>query len=43
MIEDRKNARINRDFKKADDIRKSIEDKGYILEDTKDGTIAKRK
>jgi cysteinyl-tRNA synthetase len=37
MIEERNRARRYKDFKKADSIRKKLEEKGIILEDTKDG------
>jgi len=37
MIEERNRARRCKDFKKADSIRKKLEEKGIILEDTKDG------
>lgn len=36
-IEEREHARIAKDFMKADIIRKSIEQKGYMLKDTPDG------
>jgi len=39
LVEMRNKARVQRDFKKADEIRKELEDQGIILEDTKDGTI----
>ena len=39
MILERNKARMQRDFKRADEIRKELEDKHIILEDTKDGTI----
>jgi len=38
MIEERKNARKEKDFNKADAIRKELEAKGIILEDSKEGT-----
>jgi cysteinyl-tRNA synthetase len=38
LIERREKARSTRDFKAADDIRRSLSDRGVILEDTKDGT-----
>lgn len=41
LIEERNNARKNRDFKRADEIRKEIESRGITLEDTKDGTLWK--
>lgn len=44
MIEERNKARRAKDFKKADSIRKELEEKGIILEDTKDGkTIPRNK
>jgi len=43
LIEDRNKARQDKDFKKGDDIRKALTEKGVILEDTKDGTTWRRK
>jgi len=43
LINQRNEARKNRDFKRSDEIRKELEDKGIILEDTKDGTTWRRK
>lgn len=37
LAEERKNAKINKDFAKADELRKKIEGKGYEIKDTKDG------
>lgn len=42
-IEERRIARQNKDWAKADAIRKELEDKGIILEDKKDGTSWKVK
>jgi len=42
-IELRNRAREKKDFKAADNIRKELERNGIILEDTKDGTIPRRK
>ena len=42
LIEERNEARKNRDFKRADEIRDMLKEKGIILEDTKDGTRFKR-
>ncbi len=42
-IEEREAARKNRDFALSDKIRKELEAKGIILEDTKDGTTWRRK
>ena len=41
LVKERENARQGKDFKKSDDLRALIEKKGYILEDTKDGTSIK--
>jgi len=35
-------ARANKDFKLADDLRKQLQDKGYSVEDTKDGPVVKK-
>ncbi|OIO32561.1 MAG: cysteine--tRNA ligase [Candidatus Omnitrophica bacterium CG1_02_40_15] len=43
MINSRNMARKNRDFKEADRIRKELEEKGIILEDTKNGTTWRRR
>jgi cysteinyl-tRNA synthetase len=37
-ISQRNEARRNKDFAKADEIRKALADKGIILEDRSDGT-----
>jgi cysteinyl-tRNA synthetase len=42
-IEERNNARQNKDFALADKIRKELEEKGIILEDTKDGKTTWRR
>jgi cysteinyl-tRNA synthetase len=42
-IAERETARKNKDFALSDKIRKELEDKGIILEDTKDGTAWRRK
>ena len=42
MIEEREIARINKDFKKADEIRQKLKDIGFFIDDTKDGTIWKK-
>ena len=43
LIEQRNEARKKKDFKRSDEIRRELEDKGIILEDTKDGTTWRRK
>ena len=43
MIKERDAARKAKDFRKSDDIRKALAEKGIILEDTKDGTVWRRK
>ena len=43
MIEQRTAAKKARDFKKADEIRNQLLDRGVVLEDTKDGVRWKRK
>ncbi|WP_167958187.1 cysteine--tRNA ligase [Anaerosporobacter faecicola] len=42
LIQDRQDARKNRDFKKADEIRDLLLEKGIILEDTREGVKWKR-
>lgn len=42
LIEERLEARRNRDFKRADEIRDELKEKGIILEDTAQGTRWKR-
>lgn len=43
LIEERQNARHNRDFARSDEIRDELAEKGIILEDTKEGVRWKRK
>ncbi|MFH1791677.1 MAG: cysteine--tRNA ligase, partial [Candidatus Omnitrophota bacterium] len=43
LIGERDEARRNRDFKRADEIRDELLSKGIILEDAKEGTIWRRK
>ncbi|MDI9508953.1 MAG: cysteine--tRNA ligase [Clostridiales bacterium] len=43
LIEERQDARKNRDFAKADQIRDALLDKGIVLEDTREGVRWKRK
>lgn len=42
LIEERNNARKNKDFKRADEIRDMLKDAGIILEDTRGGVKWKR-
>ncbi len=42
LIEERKQARQNRDFARSDEIRDELADRGIILEDTKNGVRWKR-
>jgi cysteinyl-tRNA synthetase len=42
-VRERNEARKKKDFKRSDEIRKELEDKGIILEDTKDGTTWRKK
>lgn len=42
LIEDRQNARKNKDFSKADEIRNLLLEKGIVLEDTREGVRWKR-
>lgn len=43
LIDEREKARSQKDFKKADDIRKRLSEMGIILEDTNEGTGWRRK
>lgn len=43
LIKEREKARKDKNFEISDKIRQEIENKGYILEDTGDGTVIKRK
>ena len=43
LIEERCTARRNRNFARADEIRRSLGERGIVLEDTKDGVKWKRK
>jgi cysteinyl-tRNA synthetase len=43
LIDKRTQARKDKDFKLADQIRKDLEEKGILLEDTPEGTKWKRK
>ena len=42
LIEERNQARKNKDFQKSDQIRDYLKDKGIVLEDTRDGVKWKR-
>ena len=43
LVDEREEARKNKDFKKSDELRAAIESSGYILEDTVDGFRIKKK
>lgn len=43
LMQARDNARKEKDYRKADEIRKEIEQKGYLIEDTSKGTAVKKK
>ena len=42
MLKDREEARLNKDFKKADEVRQKIESLGVSIEDGPDGPIWKK-
>ena len=42
MLTDREEARLNKDFEKADEIRKKIESLGVSIEDGPDGPLWKK-
>ena len=42
LVEEREKARKEKDFKKADEIREEIINKGYTIEDTKEGPMVKK-
>jgi len=41
LIKERNEARKDKDYERADKIREEIKNKGYILEDTEEGTVIK--
>jgi len=43
LVDERNAARRARDFKRSDEIRRDLDLRGVILEDTKDGTVWRRK
>ncbi|MBQ4634793.1 MAG: cysteine--tRNA ligase [Bacilli bacterium] len=43
LVEQRKIAKANKDFDKADQIRKTIEEKGYLIKDMREGVIIEKK
>ncbi len=43
LINERNECKKNKDYARADQIRKELDEKGVILEDTKDGTTYRRK
>ena len=42
LIEERNEARANKDFKRADEIRDILKEKGIVLEDLPEGTVWKK-
>lgn len=42
LIEERRQARVNKDFARSDEIRDMLKDKGILLEDTREGVKWKR-
>lgn len=42
MVEERKQARQNKDWAKSDDLREKIEQAGYIVKDTKEGMTVEK-
>ena len=43
LIDEREKARKEKDYDKADNIRKQIKEKGYVLEDSEESTVIKKK
>ena len=43
LVEDRNNAKKEKDYAKADQIRALIEEKGYLIKDTREGTQIEKK
>ncbi len=43
LAEERQKARNEKDWKKSDELRKKINKEGYVLEDTKEGYVLKKK
>lgn len=43
LLEQRKQARVNKDWAKSDELRDFIQSKGYLIKDTKEGTEIKKK
>lgn len=43
LIKERDEARVNKDYKRSDEIRKKLLEIGVILEDTKEGTVWRKK
>ena len=41
IVKEREQARKGKDFKKSDDLRTLLENKGFVIEDTKDGPVVK--
>ena len=43
LVEERNNAKANKDYAKADEIRGLIEEKGYLIKDSREGTKIEKK
>jgi cysteinyl-tRNA synthetase len=43
LVDDREDARKNKDFVRSDELRRAIESNGYLIEDTPDGFRIKKK
>lgn len=43
LVEDRNNAKKDKNYQKADEIRALIEEKGYLIKDTREGTQIEKK
>ena len=41
LVEQREKARLEKDFAKADDLRKEVEKLGYVIDDTSQGPTIK--
>ena len=43
LVEERNSAKANKDYAKADEIRGLIEEKGYLIKDSREGTKIEKK